>query len=159
MINKPDRSADIMLDFKNMSPMIQKAFEIASAAHKGAKDKAGADYILHPMTVASNVGDNEYAVAAALLHDVVEDTEYTLEELSEIFPEEVITALDHLTHCEGEPYMEYVKRAKADPIAKTVKKADLEHNMDLSRFKKAAPNDIERLEKKYRPAMELLLSD
>ena len=66
---------------------------------------------------------------------------------------------NHLTHREGEPYMEYVKRAKADPIAKTVKKADLEHNMDLSRFKEVAPKDIERLEKKYRPAMELLLSD
>ena len=55
--------------------------------------------------------------------------------------------------------MEYVKRAKADPIAGTVKKADLEHNMDLSRFKEVAPKDIERLEKKYKPAMELLLSD
>ena len=55
--------------------------------------------------------------------------------------------------------MEYVKRTKADPIAGTVKKADLEHNMDLSHFKEVAPKDIERLEKKYRPAMELLLSD
>ena len=66
---------------------------------------------------------------------------------------------NHLTQRECEPYIEYVKRAKADPIAGTVKKADLEHNMDLSRFKEVAPKDIERLEKKYRPAMELLLSD
>lgn len=143
------------LDFEHMSPAIQRACRIACRAHAGQKDKSGADYIRHPMTVASNVGADENCIVAALLHDVAEDTDITIEDLSREFNEDVIEALRLLTHKKGVPYMEYIQNLKGNRIARTVKLADLRHNMDLSRLPAVTAKDLERAEK-YRKAEMIL---
>jgi len=141
-----------MKDFTKMSSDIQKAYNIAKEAHKGQIDKAGKPYILHPMTVASNVGNDESTIIVALLHDVIEDTDVTIDDLRGDFSPKVLDALDCVTHRKGEDYMDYVKRAASNKIAKKVKIADLETNMDLSRLPKVTDRDIKRNENKYKPA-------
>ena len=80
---------------------IQKAFEFANEAHKGVRRRSGEPYILHPIAVAkivvSNIGLGYKSIIAALLHDVVEDTDYTVEVLSSLFGEKVATLVDGLT--------------------------------------------------------------
>lgn len=128
-----------------------KAMKLSMEAHANQKDKAGENYFLHPVTVAMTLAKNGYSdeyIATALLHDVVEDTPYTLEQLSEMgFSKNIITALSLLTHKEDVPYMNYVKAAKNNPIARAVKMADLLHNMDTSRLKEILDWDKQRLEK------------
>lgn len=141
--------------------MVNKAIRLAYKAHEGAVDKSGIPYILHPVHLAEQMTD-ELTTVTALLHDVVEDTTITLDDLRrEGFPEEVITALGLLTHREGVPYMEYVAAIKSDPIARAVKLADLRHNMDASRFAgcpNPPPDDkLEYYRQKYQPALALLL--
>ena len=109
-----------------------KAMNIAYRAHHGQTDKCGVPYILHPVHLAEQMTD-EYTTCAALLHDVAEDTDITLEQLAETFPEPVIAALRLLTHQKGTDYFTYVKAVKQDPIARAVKLADLAHNSDPSR--------------------------
>ena len=115
------------------------AAKIAAQAHKGQKDKAGRDYINHPLTVASYVsGEQEKCVA--LLHDVLEDsTMYTYQDLAEMFGEDIAASVRTLTHREGESYRDYIVRIKrsGDRRAIAVKKADLKHNSDLRRLGKA----------------------
>ncbi len=139
----------------NMTEKERLAYEIASVAHKGQVDKAGKEYINHPLTVASYCNSEDERIVA-LLHDVVEDTNVTLEELSKIFDSNIIEALRLLTHRDDEPYLEYVEKIKENKLAKAVKIADLTHNMDLSRFKNPTKWDYERVENKYKPAMEIL---
>ena len=139
----------------NMTEKEKLAYEIAFEAHKGQVDKSGKDYINHPLTVASYCNSEDERIVA-LLHDVVEDTNVTLEELSKIFDSNIIEALKLLTHIDDEPYLEYVARIKENKLAKAVKIADLTHNMDLSRFENPTKWDYERIENKYKPAMELL---
>ena len=127
--------------------LLEKAISIAVEAHRGQKDKSGAPYILHPLSVMSRVaGETEKIVA--VLHDVVEDTPWTMEALRrEGFPDEVLTALDCVTKREGEAYDDFVKRSGSNPVARLVKLADLEDNMDLRRMKVVSPKDTERLAK------------
>lgn len=135
-----------------------KAMKIAYAAHHGQYDKGGVPYILHPVHVAEQMSD-EMATCAALLHDVVEDTEITFANLAEEFPQRIIDALKLLTHDEDEDYYEYVRRLRDDPIALEVKLADLAHNMDESRLMCAEHVTEEKmsyLREKYRKAKELL---
>ena len=136
---------------------IRKAFEVAKQAHAGQVDKSGVDYINHPLTVASNVGDDVSAIIVALLHDVAEDTAKTLDDLHTEIPltAEEFQALKLLTHDDATPYLEYVKRISNDKLAAKVKAADLHHNSDLSRLKNPAAKDLERVEK-YRRALEIL---
>ena len=96
--------------------LTQKAMNIAYNAHHGQLDKGGAPYILHPVHLAEEMTD-EISTCVALLHDVVEDTPVTLEELADQFPPAVIEALEVITHKEGEPYGDYVRRVKENPIA------------------------------------------
>ena len=110
-----------------------KAMGIAYDAHHGQVDKAGIPYVFHPLHVAESM-DDEVSCCAALLHDVVEDTEVTLEDLAKDFPAEVVEAVRLLTHDPQEDYFEYVRRIKNDPIAMKVKLADIAHNTDESRF-------------------------
>lgn len=131
------------------------AYEIAYKAHKGQYDKAGVEYINHPLTVASYCKTEDERIVA-LLHDVVEDTNVTLDDLSKIFDKEIIDALRLLSHTDDTPYLEYVARIKENNLAKAVKIADLTHNMDMSRFKNLTKWDYDRVENKYKPAMELL---
>ena len=81
--------------------VIQKAFDFANEAHKGVRRRSGEPYILHPIAVAkivvSNIGLGYKSIVAALLHDVVEDTEYTVEDLANLFGEKVATIVEGLT--------------------------------------------------------------
>ena len=113
--------------------LTNKALKIAYAAHDGQTDKAGMPYIFHPYHLAEQM-DDEISVCVALLHDVAEDTDVTLDALAEIFPQEVMEPLILLSHKKGDDYLEYVKALKQNPIAKKVKLADLAHNSDQSRF-------------------------
>ena len=136
--------------------MTNRAMELAYRAHHGQFDKNGVPYVFHPFHLAEQM-DTEETVTAALLHDVVEDTDYTLEDLRAMgFPDSVLEALSLLTHDPSVPYMEYVKRLKNNPIARAVKLADLTHNSDLSRLPAVTERDLERVEK-YRRAKALLL--
>lgn len=147
-----------MKNFSNYSDArIRRAYETAATAHRGQVDKAGVDYINHPLTVASNVGENISAIIVALLHDVAEDTNLTLAELREKIPltDDEFHALKLLTHDKSIPYLEYVERLKSNELARVVKVADLRHNSDLSRIKNPTPKDFARVEK-YSVALRLL---
>lgn len=140
------------------SPLVYKAMKIAYDAHDGVYDKSGAPYIFHPFTVASDM-DDEIATCVALLHDVVEDTDVTFDDLrSQGMPESVIGPLGLMTHDDDSPYMEYIERIGTDPVATRVKLADLEHNMNRQRYCRPL-NDYElQREQKYQRAKDHLLS-
>ena len=135
--------------------MTKKALKLCFEAHKDQVDKSGAPYVFHPFHLAEQMSD-ECTTIVALLHDLVEDTNYTFDDLRSLgFSNEVITALKLLTHADGVPYMEYVKQIKSNPVAKAVKLADLKHNCDLSRLDVVDENALKRREK-YLAAIELL---
>lgn len=127
------------------------ALQIAQKAHAGQVDKAGKDYILHPMTVASYM-DTDTEKTIAYLHDVLEDTDVTVDALRKIFPNEIVDTLITLTHRKDESYFEYIQRVSKSKLAKKVKVADLLHNLDITRIKEPTKQDYERLEK-YKKAI------
>lgn len=128
---------------------------IARKAHAGQFDKAGKPYIEHPAHVAASV-EGDKAKAVAWLHDVVEDTDTTFEDLTEQgIDGEVIDALRLLTHDKSVPYMDYVAKVKTNELARTVKLADLAHNSDLSRLPVVTDIDLDRV-KKYKSAIQIL---
>ena len=137
--------------------LTRKAMVIAYRAHHGQVDHSGVPYVFHPLHLAEEMTD-EYATCAALLHDVVEDTSVTLEELAQDFPREVMEAVALLTHEKGEPYFDYIRRIKENPIARAVKLADLRHNTDRTRLADGELDKgaIRRYEEKYKKAFELL---
>lgn len=125
-----------------------KALAVASLSHKGQYDKAGKDYLFHPLTVSSYCKTKKGKIVG-LLHDVVEDTSVTIEELSKVFDSEITTAVRLLTKTEGFDIKEYYEAIKNNPLAREVKLADLTHNMDVSRFdgKEITEKDKARAEK------------
>lgn len=135
-----------------MKNMLGRAIEIAVTAHAGQVDKGGRPYILHPLWVMDKVrhlGDNYMIVA--VLHDVVEDTDWTIMQLSEEgFDVKVIRALSLLTHDTDIPYDDYIKAIAMNPIARAVKLRDLEHNTKVTRLKGLRKKDFDRLEKYHR---------
>ena len=137
-----------------------KAMKLAYAAHHGQVDKAGLPYIFHPVHLAEAM-DDEISCCAALLHDVVEDTDLTMEELAAQFPEEVIAALKLLTHAEDVPYYDYVRAIKANPIAVKVKLADIAHNSDQSRLAGTSMPEETRayFRRKYALARQILTEE
>jgi len=140
------------------TPLTKKAMKFAYQAHQGQTDKSGLPYIYHPMHIAEQMED-ESTTVCALLHDVVEDTHYTLEDLiKQGYPSEIIEALSLLTHNKDISYMDYVRKIKSNKIASTVKLADLQHNSDLSRFEVIDDDALKRIEK-YRKAMQILLGE
>lgn len=139
------------------TPLTKTAMKIAFKAHKEQVDKTGLPYIFHPFHLAEQM-ETEETVCAALLHDVVEDTDMTLEELRKYgFGDAIIEALRLLTHDDNVPYMDYVREIKKNPIAKAVKLADLRHNSDMTRLDVIDEYALKRAEK-YRQAMEILNS-
>jgi guanosine-3',5'-bis(diphosphate) 3'-pyrophosphohydrolase len=137
--------------------LTKKAMNIAFNAHKNQLDKGGYPYIAHPIHLAEQM-DNEIAAIVALLHDVVEDTDWTMEDLEkEGFPPEVTDALKLLTHNDGSAYMDYVQRIadSNNMYAKQVKLADLRHNSDLSRLSAVDGKALARIEK-YTKAIAIL---
>lgn len=131
--------------------LLEHAIAIALDVHSGQKDRYGRPYILHPLHVMLQV-ESEEEMTAAVLHDVVEDSEMTLDDLrAQGFPEEILAAVDLLTHDKSAmSYDDYVRRLKPNPIARRIKLADLQHNMDIRRLKKIGPKDTARLEKYHR---------
>ena len=136
---------------------IDLARVLAAFAHAGQMDKAGQPYLSHPVAVAEKVCKPEEKVTA-LLHDVLEDTFVLPETIENLFGAEILTALQAVTKKPGEGYMDFVARAKQNPIARAVKLADLEHNMDLSRIPNPTGEDLARVEK-YRKAKAFLMED
>ena len=129
---------------------IEEAIRIAVEAHRGQKDRAGAPYILHPLRMMFRMQTDAERMVA-VLHDVVEDTDWTLDDLrGRGFAEEVVAAVDHLTRRDDESYEEFVERAGRHPIARRVKIADLEDNMDIRRTGEVTEKDTERLTKYHR---------
>ena len=135
----------------------KRAIKLCFEAHAGQVDKSGIPYVHHPLHLAEQMND-EVSTIAALLHDVVEDTQYTFDDLERMdFGDEVMTALRLLTHDPSVPYLDYVREIAKDPVATKVKLADLAHNSDLSRLDHEPTNkDLERV-KKYQKAREILL--
>lgn len=140
------------------TPLTNKALRLAYAAHHGQTDKSGQPYIFHPYHLAEQMTD-EISTCAALLHDVVEDTAVTIEELEQEFPKEVTGVLRLLTHEKGTDYFDYVRAIKGNPVAVKVKLADLAHNSDETRFAGCDEIPAEQLVKwreKYAKARRIL---
>lgn len=135
-----------------------KAMRIAYDAHHGQVDKGGLPYIFHPMHLAEAMED-EISCCAALLHDVVEDTDVTMEDLAKEFPEEVIEVLKLLTHPEEVPYFDYVRKIKENPIAVKIKLADIAHNSDQSRCPSLTREQLAYFQSKYQKAKAILTED
>lgn len=135
--------------------LTKKAMQLCFAAHKDQIDKSGMPYVFHPFHLAEQMPD-EYTTITALLHDVVEDTGYTLSDLEEMdFPKEVVDAIALMTHDKAVPYMEYVAKITENSIARTVKLADLRHNSDTTRLETIDEKALKRVEK-YKKAIQLL---
>ena len=133
----------------------KKAMKLCFQAHKDQLDKSGIPYLFHPIHLAEQMQDEDTTIVA-LLHDVVEDTDYTIEDLAAIgFHDCVLEAIRLMTHADGVPYLDYVANIKNNPIARAVKLADLIHNSDLSRLNNVDAKALARVEK-YKKAIELL---
>ena len=139
------------------TPMTKTALKLCFEAHKDQTDKSGLPYVFHPFHLAEQMPDEKTTVVA-LLHDVIEDTDYTLDDLKNMgFLDDILSAIALMTHDDGVPYMEYIALIKKNPIAKMVKLADLRHNSNMSRLDKVTAHDRERTEK-YKKAIEFLES-
>jgi len=132
-----------------MDGILEKAIRIAVNAHYRQTDKGGKPYIFHPLRVMNSVNTMEEKIVA-VLHDILEDTDITVDDLkTEAIPEELINQLLILAHSPDIEYNTYIERIARSPIATTVKLADLKDNMDISRLPEITDKDIQRL-KKYR---------
>ena len=141
---------------ENNRDYLATALRIMYLAHDSQLDKSGNWYSKHPIYVASKM-DTEEEKIVALLHDVIEDSDFTFDNIiNEGFSHNVIDALVVITKREYEPYEDYINRVKENKLATKVKLADLEHNMDLSRLKEITDRDIKR-NKKYENAKNVLL--
>lgn len=141
------------------SQPIYNAINLMCEAHGKTLDKSGIPYIFHPYHVAEQM-KTEDSVIAALLHDVLEDTEFTPEMLKERgISDRVISALLLLTHRRGVPYMDYIREIKQDPISREVKIADLRHNLDETRLLGNIPEKLKKKRPVYLEALDYLLSD
>lgn len=141
------------------TPLTNRAMKLAYAAHEGQVDKCGQPYIFHPYHLAEQM-DDEISTCVALLHDVVEDTDVTLEELEKQFPSEVVEGVRLMTHDPAVDYFDYVRAIKGHPVAQKVKLADLAHNSDESRFagiEDATEALLSRRRQKYARARDILL--
>ena len=135
--------------------LTKKALKLCFEAHKDQVDKSGMPYVFHPFHLAEQMPD-ENTTVTALLHDVAEDTDYTVNDIAAMgFPKEVTDALALLTHDKSVPYLDYVAAIKANPVARAVKLADLRHNSDLDRLDFVDQAALRRKEK-YAKAIEIL---
>ena len=137
------------------TPLTKKAYKIAFEAHRDQIDKTGLPYIHHPLHLAAQMTD-EVTTCVALLHDVVEDSDMTFEDLETMgFGGDILDALRLMTHDDDVPYMDYVREIKKNPIASKVKRADLMHNSDTTRLDVVTEKDLQRVEK-YKKALAIL---
>ena len=139
----------------SLTGKLEIALQLAATAHSGQKDKAGKPYILHPIRVMLSVRTTDEQITA-ILHDTVEDTTVTFEQLSEAgFSVEIVSAVRALTKLDGESRVEAARRAVEHPIARQVKLADVKDNMDMSRIPNPTDKDLERLDE-YKLVKEIL---
>lgn len=145
---------------QGMGPQELLAYELARRAHGDAVNpKTGEVYLTHPAHVAAHV-TGDAAKAVAWLHDVVEDTDVTLDDLRAAgLSEEVVRGVDAMTYRPGEEYLAFVRRAAADPLGRVVKEADVRHNLDLGRIPVPTERDLERVRAKYLPALRILMGE
>ena len=140
------------------TPLTKKAMKLSFEGHKDQVDKTGMPYVFHPFHLAEQMKD-EYTTVVALLHDIVEDTDMTLEGLCDLgFPKEIIDAIRLMTHAPEVSYMDYVRAIGKNPIARAVKLADLAHNSDLSRMDEVDEYAKRRTEK-YKEAIRILTEE
>jgi (p)ppGpp synthase/HD superfamily hydrolase len=133
---------------------LEDAIALAVEAHRGQLEYDGSPYVLHPLRVMVRLGLEapEAARIVAVLHDVVEDTPVTLDDLRRRgFSEEVLTALDLVTRRDDETYEQFIERLLPNEIARAVKRADLQDNMEIVRLPAVTPKDVDRLAR-YRAA-------
>lgn len=138
---------------------LERAIEIAVQAHKGSVDKGGRPYVLHPLAVMHAL-ESDAEKIVGVLHDVVEDSEWTFERLvDEGFSEEIIEALRSVTKSpEDTDYFAFIRRVKKNPISRRVKIADIEHNMDMKRISAVSEDDLLR-QRKYKRALALIRNE
>jgi (p)ppGpp synthase/HD superfamily hydrolase len=142
---------------EELDRLLELAIKVATKAHEGQFDKGGKPYILHPQTVATSLDSTENKIVA-YLHDVVEDTDITLEDLKDLgFTCRVVNSVRILTKSKGVSYNDYLKFIKKDSNAWHVKMADIKHNMDISRIPNPTEKDFARVEK-YKKALFFLES-
>ena len=133
----------------------KNAFKLCFEKHKEQKDKTGLPYVFHPFYLATQM-DDEYSTVCALLHDVVEDSDVTFDDLEKYgYPIEIIDALKLLTHNSDDDYFDYVRKVCTNKLALKVKIADLKHNSDLSRLDVIDEWALKRQEK-YKKALKLI---
>ncbi|MBO5211239.1 MAG: GTP pyrophosphokinase [Clostridia bacterium] len=133
----------------------KKALKLCFEAHKNQTDKSGMPYVFHPFHLAEQMQTEETTIVA-LLHDLIEDTNYTIEDLTNMgFNKSITDAILLMTHSDDVDYMDYVRAIKENPIAKAVKLADLNHNSDLTRLDIVDEKSLKRREK-YQKAIALL---
>lgn len=137
------------------TPNTLKAMNIAYNAHHGQVDKSGVPYIFHPIHLAEQM-ETEAECIAALLHDVVEDTDVTFEVLKKEFSIEIIEVLKLLTRDDSVDYFDYIRKLKNNPIARTVKFADLYHNSDETRLHTKRSEKDKKRQEKYQKAIQIL---
>ena len=136
--------------------LIEKSLHIALRAYAGKTDKAGREYIHHPLRVMAKMR-TDLEMSAALLHDVLEDSEITAEQLlAEGIPAEIVEAVQYLSKHENEAYQDFIARTKKNRLAAKVKLADIEDNMDVLRLNSLDENDLARI-KKYHSAWRFLM--
>lgn len=142
------------------TPLTAKAMRLAYAAHHGQVDKSGIPYIFHPLHLAEAMED-EISCCVALLHDTVEDTDLTFEDLEQVFPQEVMIPLKLLTHPKEVPYFDYVRAIKTHPVAVKVKLADIAHNSDQTRLADSGMSEEGKayFRDKYAKAKSILLEE
>ena len=142
------------------TPLTMKAMQIAYAAHHGQVDKAGMPYVFHPMHLAEQMED-EISCCVALLHDTVEDTDITFEDLENEFPQSVMEPLRLLTHPKEVPYFDYVRGIRENPVAVKVKLADIAHNSDQTRLSGCGMSEDVKayFRDKYTKAKAILLEE
>ncbi len=142
-----------------METLLAKAIYMASEAFIHKKDKGGKPYILHCLWVMNKVRHlGTRFMIVAVLHDLIEDTEYKIEDLSPEFPKDIIIAIDILTHKEGDSYEDYIRMISHNELAKEVKLRDLEHNSKLNRLKGVREKDFQRVIK-YNKSYNYLLNN
>ena len=143
--------------FMYYTPMTKAAMKLCFEAHKDQVDKAGVPYVFHPISLAERFREGQEAeTCVALLHDVLEDTDYTVDDIRAAgMNAEVIEALLLLNHNPKVEYMDYVRRLSKNNIARHVKICDLQHNSNLSRLEKVTEKDLKRVEK-YKEALRIL---
>ena len=126
---------------------LELALIIAQDGHAKQVDKQGKSYLDHVMAVVEDCHTTDEKIVAAL-HDLVEDTDFTLDDLRPYFKENIIEAVDAITHREGEARIDYLGRVKTNEIAINVKKADVLNNISRLPGLKGTP-DYDRLAHKY----------